>query len=269
MSIHAPDPETADAGRKGQIYALTSARTSPIALPRTHRRRVAISRRGMSPTVRVVLAVCVHVIAASALYAYLVRALYVALADTPRLVVLERGLVRILAASIFLPPVAPTLLLLAAAVWVGRERREPAVGRLLSAGALALAADSACRLLGVLLAAPASSVGELIDMPARFSPGPRMLASAVGHEVSGHALVYWSVVCSFAAIAVVVLTARAVVESERARLDPVERRRRAVRGDTIAYAQALVVTAIAFASIAFAGEIALPPVTQLFLRLFG
>lgn len=236
---------------------------------RMHRGRGAASRGGVAPATRTLLAVSVHLVAASALYAYLVRALYAMLAETPRLVVLERGLVRILAVSVFLPPVAPTLLLIGVTGWAGRERHEPEVARLLSTGALLLAMDSACRLVGVLLAAPASAVGELIDLPARFSPGPRMVASALGHDVSGNALVYWSVVCSFAAIAVVMLTARAIVHGERARLDPVERRRRAVRGDGIAHIQALVLTSLAFVAIAFAGEVALPPITQLFLRVFG
>ena len=269
MNMHTPQRSAPMAPASEQQHEVNAATRHMGVAPRTPRSRVVVSRHGMSPGVRVLLAVSVHLVTASALYAYLVRALYLVLADTPRLVVLERGLVRILAASIFLPPVTPTLLLLGATAWAGRERHEPVVGRLLSVGALALAGDSACRLLGVLLSARASAVGELIDLPARSSPGPRMLASALGHDVSGNALVYWSVVCSFAAIAVVVLVARAVVATERARLDPVERRRRAIRGDTIAFVQALAVSAIAFVAIAFAGEVALPPVTQLFLRVFG
>lgn len=227
------------------------------------------SRRRLSPSIQVVGAASVHLMAASILYAYLVRALYAMLADTPRLVVLERGLVRILAASIFLPPFAPTVLLLIVTVWVGRERRVPSVGWMLSTGAVVLAADSVCRLVGVLLAAPASTVGELIDLPARFSPGPRMVAAVFDREITGNGVVYWSVVCSVAALAVVFLSSRALAECERARLDPVERRRRMARGDPLAAAQSLAFASIAFVAIAFVGEIALPPATQLFLRMFG
>jgi hypothetical protein len=235
----------------------------------SQRGKAVIAAHRVAPGTLLAFAVSVHLIASAALYAYLVRALYAMLTDTPRLIVLERGLVRILGASIFLPPVAPSVLLIATALWVGGERRVPIVGRLLSMAALVLAADSALRLIGVLLAAPASTVGELIDLPARYSPGPRMVAAVFGVDVTGNALVYWSVVCSAAALTSVVLAGRALVECDLARLDPVERRRRVARGDPLALAQALACTSVAFVAIAGVGEIALPLVTQLFLRIFG
>ncbi|MBC7975843.1 MAG: hypothetical protein H7138_12775 [Myxococcales bacterium] len=217
----------------------------------------------------IAVAVAMHVIAASLLYSHLVRALYSLIEDAPRLAALERGLVRILAASVYLPPFAPSILLIAAVLWLGSARRDPRVTRWLSYGALAVAFDSLLRLIGVWLAAPPATVGELLDLPARFSPGPRMFAELAGVPVVGSAAIYWSVVCSLAALVTVFCVSRALLFAEDAAADPVERRRRQTRGQTIAAVQSGIVTVFAFAVIAFLGQLALPVATQLFLRTFG
>ena len=67
----------------------------------------------------VAFAIATHIVAASLLYSRLVRDLFSLIEDTPRLAVLERGLVRILAVSVYLPPFAPTVLLVIAVLWVG------------------------------------------------------------------------------------------------------------------------------------------------------
>ena len=230
--------------------------------PRTRGRSVSGARA-------IVLAsIALHMIAASALYSLLVGKLYVFLEDTPRLIVLENGLVRLLAVSVFLPPVAPTLLLIATALWLG-DTRGPKSSMLLGYGAMALATDTLLRLLGVWLAPPPANVGDLLDLPARFSPGPRMLAALAGYEVTGSGFVYWSVVCSIAALIVVYCVAGALLEAERSRMDPIELRRRSTRGDPIAALQFATISVVVFLGIAFAGELALPPATQLFLQTFG
>jgi hypothetical protein len=124
------------------------------------------------------------------------------------------------------------------------------------------------RAIGTLLAPPPATVGELLDLPARFSPGPRLVADLLGLHVRGGTM-YWLVVCSAAAGAVVCCVARALLAAEEAALEPVERRRRRRLGDPIAVVQAATIATGAFFALAFLGQLALPPVTQLFLRLLG
>jgi hypothetical protein len=125
------------------------------------------------------------------------------------------------------------------------------------------------RALGVFLAGPPSSVGKLLDLPARFSPGPRMFAELAGVQLVGSATIYWSVVCSLAALVTVLCVARALLVAEDVTVDPLERRRRRTRGQSIPAVQHVIMSGAAFAAIAFLGELALPVATQLFLRTFG
>ena len=217
----------------------------------------------------IALSLAAHVVAASLLYSRLVHDLFSLIEDTPRLAALERGLVRILAASVYLPPFAPSVLLIVATLWVGSARRDPRVARMLSYGAIALAFDSLMRVIGVWWAEPPVTVGELLDLPARFSPGPRMFAELVGIPIVGSGAIYWSVVCSLAALVTVYCVSRALLYAEDAGTDPVERRRRKARGQSIASLQHAIMSVVAFIAIAFLGQLALPLATQLFLRTFG
>ena len=256
------------AGRAVRVVGPTRLESGDSGRPRIRAARRPVTRATSARTL-VSAAVAIHLIASSALYMRLVRELYALLEDTPRLVVLERGLVRLLAASVFLPPAAPSVLLVGTALWVGAARREPRVARMLAYGALALSGDSVLRFVGVWLAPPVANIGPLLDLPARFSPGPRMFAELAGLDVTGSGLLYWSVVCSLAATIVVICVARALLLAERASLEPAELRRRDARGDPIAALQCATVSVLAFAGIAFAGQVALPPATQLFLQTFG
>jgi hypothetical protein len=217
----------------------------------------------------VAIALAAHIVAASLLYSRLVRDLFSLIEDTPRLAALERGLVRILAASLYLPPFAPSVLLIVAALWVGSARRDQRVARMLSYGVIALAFDSLMRVIGVWLAEPPATVGELLDLPARFSPGPRMFAELAGIPVVGSGAIYWSVVCSLAAFVTVLCVSRALLFAEDTASDPIERRRRRARGQSIASVQHAVMSVVAFGVIALLGQLALPLATQLFLRTFG
>lgn len=210
----------------------------------------------------------IHLVAATLIYRDLVRDLYALLDANPRLIILEQGLTRLAAAVAYLPPVAPTVLVLGTALWVGPMRRDHAVARWLSLAAAPLAADAALRALGALLAPRPANVGELLDLPMRFSPGPRLVADLAGVPLAP-VVQYWAVVCSAAAIAVVYCVARALLAAEDAALEPVERRRRRRQRDPIAALQVGVVATGSFAMIAFAGQLALPWVTQVFLQLLG
>jgi hypothetical protein len=265
---HRNTPILEEAARNDALAAVndsivdTGRRLSRTARPSARRGTTAVGAL-------VAVAGATHIIAASLLYSHLVRILYSLIEDTPRLAPLERGLVRILAASVYLPPFAPCVLLVVAAVWVGSARRDPRVARLLSYGALALAFDSLLRAIGVFMAGPPANVGELLDLPARFSPGPRMFAELAGVQLVGSVTVYWSVVCSLAALVTVLCVARALLVAEDVTADPLERRRRRTRGQSIAAVQHVIVSIAAFGVIAFLGELALPVATQLFLRTFG
>lgn len=258
--------ETLTMDHVGVARIVTSQRPASDARPPRATRR---PRPAMAASSLLLVAIGIHVIAASLIYFRLVHELYALLEDTPRLLVLERGLVRLLAVSVYMPPFAPTVLLSATTFWVGAARREPNVAHTLSYGALAIASDSLLRLLGTWLAQPVATVGEVLDLPVRYSPGPRMVAALLGHEVTGSTVLYWSVVCSFAAAIVVWCVARSLLGAEWWRLDPVERRRRVARGNSIVTAQCAFVSVAAFFAIAFVGLLALPPATQLFLQTFG
>ena len=265
---HRNTPIIEEAARNDALAAVNDSIVDTGRRP-SRTTRPAAGRGNTGVGALVAVAAATHIIAASVLYSHLVRVLYSLIEDTPRLAPLERGLVRILAASIYLPPFTPGVLLVAATLWVGSARRDPRVARPLSYGALALAFDSLMRALGVFLAGPPSSVGELLDLPARFSPGPRMFAELAGVQLVGSATIYWSVVCSLAALVTVLCVARALLVAEDVTVDPLERRRRRTRGQSIPAVQHVIMSGAAFAAIAFLGELALPVATQLFLRTFG
>lgn len=240
------------------------AGAAPDQSLRAHER---VTRRW--PTVEIVSAsAALHLVAGAVAYRHLVRDLYLLFDGNPRLLVLEHGLARLTGVVAFLPPVAPTVLVVAAALGVGAARRERDVARWLSLALVPLALDSALRTLGLVIAPPASNPGELLDLPMRFSPGPRLIVELVGARPTA-GVAYWMVVCSVAALTSVYCVARALHAAEESALEPVERRRRRRAGDGIAMLQSAVVACGAFVGIALLGQIVLPWAAQLFLRLFG
>jgi len=102
----------------------------------------------------------------------------------------------------------------------------------------------------------------------RFSPGPRLAVDLLGAHPSA-AVMYWLVACSFAALASVYCAGRALHAAEESALEPVERRRRRRSGDPIGRLQALVVATGGYVAIVWAGQLALPPLMQMLLRVFG
>lgn len=225
--------------------------------------------RNAWPALQVVAGcLALHLVAAAVVYRDLIRNLYDLFDASPRLLVLEHGLARLTTLVAFLPPVVPTILVIAATVWVGAGRRDRDVARWLTVSLVPLAFDSALRALGVGLAAPASNPGELFDLPVRFSPGPRMIAELLNARPSA-GVAYWLVIGSAAAITSVYCVARALHAAEQAALEPVERRRRRRNGDPIGLLQSLVVASGAFVGIAIAGQLILPWAVQLFMRTFG
>jgi len=216
-----------------------------------------------------VVAACIaiHLLAAAAIYHDLARDLYALFDATPRLLVLERGLTRLTAASVFLPPVIPTTLVAVVALWLGAARRRAEVARWLALALVPLAVDGVLRAIGVLIAPPPVNMGELLDLPARFSPGPRLLLDLVGSRPSA-SLMYWAVVTTIAAIVSAWCVARALLAAEDAEREAAGRRNR--RGHTTIDAlQVGVAVAGCWIALAFAGQVALPWATQLFLKVFG
>jgi hypothetical protein len=221
-----------------------------------------------SPT-DIVVASCiaVHLVAAALTYRDLARDLYALFDATPRLLVLETGLTRLTAASVFLPGVIPTTLLVIVAFWLGGWRRVPDVARWLAIAAVPLALDTVMRAIGVLIAPAPSNIGDLLDLPARFSPGPRMLLDLVGAH-PGPSVSYWAVICTVAAAISGWCVVRALLAGEDAeRAATVRRHRRGGQGmERLQVTVAVIGTWIA---LGFAGQVVLPFATQLFLKLFG
>ena len=235
----------------------------------------AASGRGVGPDVRrgaispgaiVTICVALHLLAATLVYRDLARDLYVLFDAAPRLLVLERGLVRLTAASVYLPPIIPSALIAGVALWLGNARRAEGVTRWLALAVVPLAIDSALRAIGVLIAPPPATIGELLDLPTRFSLGPRVALDLAGvHPSPGVA--YWVVVCTAAAAVSAWCVYRAVLAADVGHERVRQRRPR--RATTIDAVRAGVMVTGAWIALAFAGQVALPWMTQLFLRTFG
>lgn len=241
------------------------ARTLPSSSPRTAVRSPSSS----SHAALLVVAGCaaLHLLAAALMYRTLITDLYALFDATPRLLVLERGLARLTAVTVFLPPVIPTALVASAALWLGRQRRHAAVARWLALSLVPLAIDGIFRTIGVMFAPAPATVGELLDLPVRFSLAPRLfLDLAAVHPSPG--LAYWAVVISVPAIISAWCVGRALLAAEEAEREAVGRRRRRKR-EALDAVQAGVAVAGTWLALAFAGQVALPWAAQLFLKIFG
>ena len=244
---------------------LTTSVSAVAGVDRSWRR----TRAGRPFPVAPVVAACVavHLLAAAVIYHDLARDLYALFDATPRLLVLERGLTRLTAASVFLPPVIPTTLVTVVVLWLGAVRRSVDVARWLALALVPLAADGVLRAVGVLIAPPPGNMGELLDLPARFSPGPRLVLDLAGIRPSPN-LMYWAVVATVAAAVSAWCVARALLAAEDAEREAAGRRNR--RGHSaIDTLQVGVAVAGCWIALAFAGQVALPWATQLFLKVFG
>lgn len=211
--------------------------------------------------------VAVHLLAAALMYRSVVADLYGIFDATPRLLVLEHGLARLTAVTVFLPPVIPTTLVVAAALWLGRQRRRAEVARWLALSLVPLAIDGVFRTIGVILAPAPSNVGELLDLPVRFSFAPRLLLDLAGARPSP-GLAYWAVVATVPAAVSAWCVARALLAAEEAEREAVGHRRRRKR-ETLDAVQVGVAVVGSWIALAFAGQTALPWAAQLFLKIFG
>ena len=245
--------------------------TTPLAAPpAVNPRPVRAGTRGRrSFPAAILIASClaIHLLAASLVYRELAGDLYAIFDATPRLLVLERGLTRLTAATVFLPPVVPTALVILAALWLGRRRTLPDVGRWLALSLVPLAADGVLRAVGVLIAPAPVNVGELLDLPVRFSPGPRLLLDLVGARPAP-GLAYWAVVATVPAAISAWCVARALIAAEDAEREALPRRRRRPRA-TLDAMQVAVSVSGTWIALALAGQFALPWAAQLFLQTFG
>lgn len=222
---------------------------------------------GIAATTIVVTAICVHLVAAAVMYRDLVADLYALLAATPQLSVMARGLTRLLATSAFLPPILPTLLLVAATLRLRRVTARPQVAQPLALGCAALAVDGVLRAAAVLVAPPPSNLGDALDLQNRLAPGGRTIAQLAGIE-PGPVAGYWLAILTLGAVGAIVAVARAFYLAELAATAPAGRRRRRGADGVIAF-QAACVAIGAYMLLGALGRLALPVVMQLFLKLFG
>lgn len=244
----------------------TASPSGASQLPDQRIRRARAARSADPAAILVAGCVAVHLLAAAVVYHDVVRDLYALFDANPRLLVLEHGLVRLTAVSVFLPPLVPAALLAGTALWLGQARRMPGVARWLAFGALPLAADGVLRAIGVVIAPAPSSISELLDLPSRFSLGPRLVLDLAGVRPPA-SVAYWVVICTAAAAISAWCVARALLAAERAPDDARHTHRRGT--STMAALQVGVATAGAWIALAFAGQVALPWATHLFLRAFG
>jgi hypothetical protein len=220
-----------------------------------------------SPGAIVTICIALHLLASTLIYRDMARDLYGLFDAAPRLLVLERGLVRLTAVSVYLPPIIPTTLVVGIALWLGMARRANGVTRWLALAVVPLAIDSLLRAVGVLIAPAPSAIGDLLELPTRFSIGPRVVLDLAGVRPSP-GIAYWVVVCTAAAAVSAWCVSRAVLAADAREHEPA-RHRRARGATTIDAMRAGVIVAGTWIALAFAGQVALPWATQLFLRVFG
>lgn len=249
------------------------ARVAPVeraqSLDAPVRRRSAhpAARRSFPASLVVAACLAVHLLAAALLYRDLAPELYALFDATPRLLILEQGLRRLTTVTVFLPPVIPTMLVVAAALWLGRRRSLPDVTRWLALSVVPLALDGVVRTIGVVLAPAPANMGELLELPVRFSVGPRLLIDLAGlHPSPG--ILYWAVVATLPAAMSAWCVARALLAAEDAEREAASRRRRR-RASSMDALQVGVAVAGSWIALAFAGQVALPWAVQLFLAAFG
>ena len=241
----------------------------PAAPSHAAARAGARARPASSSGALLIVASCaaVHLLAAAVMYRSLVADLYAIFDATPRLLVLEHGLARLTVVTVFLPPVIPTTLVVAAALWLGTQRRHAAVARWLALSLVPLAIDGVLRTIGVMLAPAPSNAGELLDLPVRFSFAPRLLLDLADVRPSP-GLAYWAVVPTAPAAISGSCVPRALLAAEEAEREAVGHRRRRRREALDAVQVGVAVTGT-WIALAFAGQVALPWAAQLFLKLFG
>ena len=256
-----PRPVAASGG--APAGAVTPPRRVPVDPQGTSGRRT----RGFPVSVVVASSLAVHLLAAALVYRVLAADLYALFDATPRLLVLEQGLTRLTAVTVFLPPVIPATLVGIAALWLGKRRRGSGVGRWLALALVPLAIDSVFRAIGVVLAPAPANMGELLDLPVRFSFGPRLLLDLADIHPPP-SLAYWAVVATVPAAISAWCVARALLAAEDAEREAVVRRRRRRRAafDALEVGVAVIGT---WMLLALAGQLALPWAAQLFLRVFG
>ena len=221
----------------------------------------------VGPAAVLVISIGLHLLAATVMYRDVVTDLYALFAQSPQLSVMARGLTRLLATSIFLPPILPALLLAATALWLRDRAGHPDVARELVLGCAALAADSMLRALGVLVAPPPANVGEALDLQNRLAPGARTIATLAGVQ-PGPGVEYWLAIFTLGAVGAIWFVARALQAAELSALRPHVRRRRRGAGGVAAF-QATITAFGAYVALGALGKAALPVATQLFLKLFG
>ena len=242
-------------------------RAAPLAAHISRRPARSVIARPFRALPIVAACIAVHLLAAALLYRHLAPELYALFDATPRLLVLEQGLRRLTTATVFLPPVIPTALVVCATLWLGRRRALPDVGRWLTFSIVPLAFDGIVRAIGVVLAPPPANMGELLDLPMRFSIGPRLFLDLAGvHPSPG--IQYWSVVATLPAAISALCIARALLSAEDAEREAAGRRRRRVASSMDAL-QVGVAVAGTWIALAVAGQLALPFAVQLFLETFG
>lgn len=239
----------------------------PLAAHARRRSTRSLDARPFPASLVVAACIAVHLLAAALLYRDLAHELYTLFDATPHLLVLEQGLRRLTVATVFLPPVIPTALIVCAALWLGRRRSLPEVGRWLAFAVVPLAIDGIFRMIGVVLAPPPANMGELLDLPMRFSFGPRLLLDLAGmHPSAG--MLYWAVVATVPAAISAWCVARALLAAEDAAREAAGRRRRRSTSSVDALQVGLAVAGT-WIALAFAGQVALPWAVQLFLEAFG
>ena len=255
----------------------SSVQRPPFADPsrdsRARRRRPTPVAHSFSAGTIVAACLVAHMLAAAAMYSDMARDLYALFDAAPRLLVMERGLVRLTAISVFLPPIVPAALLSAVTLWLGRSRRDADVAHWLALATVPLAGDSVLRAVGVLIAPAPANIGELLELPSRFSLGPRMVLDLIGARPSP-GIAYWIVVCTLASAVSACYVARALAAAESlnddiAGLARARARARSRETGTMDLLRAGTVVAGAWIAFAFAGQVALPWATQFVLQAFG
>lgn len=186
-----------------------------VAARRAHRAPVSMPRWIL------VSAAALYLAAATAALMVLRPALLqlVDVPSAPELVVMAKGLDRLLVVLLYVPPVAA--MLAAMAIWVvaGSRRTEREFLFWLFLGLVPFAVEHFGNSFVVFFRERPTSPGEVIALTQAFSPGPRLVAELAGWDL-GPSTYFWTTAFSLAALAAIYCWGRAAtVASARQRPD--------------------------------------------------
>jgi hypothetical protein len=187
--------------------------------------------------------------------------------DPAHALAMHSALERVLLASVFLPPLAPTLLLLSTCVVLRHARSNPNTRRWIALGFIPLAIERVAQATSVLAtSALPVTPGGLLELHRQFTSGLATPLTLAGVELSAAAR-YWTESITIAAAISVACAGMALAHAREARrAERARPTRKVYPGDA---ASAIAAVSVAFVAIVLAMQVLAPVVLPLFFKVSG